>query len=135
MRISTITAVFKSGVKTVWDVVTDNYDYEWRSDLKNIKISEGKNQFLEYTKDGFSTRFITKKTPYKIYEFDMENKNMKGHWTGIFSELENGGTEIEFTEKIYIKNPILQLLSYVFMNLHKTQQTYVKDLRKKLGED
>ena len=45
--------------------------------------------------------------PYRRWEFDTENGNMKGHWTGIF------------TVKVYLK---------------KQQTQFVADIRKTLGE-
>jgi len=135
MRKSSITATFQANIQSVWNVVTDNENYTWRSDLLKIDIFDGGNRFIEYTKDGYSTTFtVTVKEACKRYEFDMENKNFVGHWTGIFTESENGGTKIDFTEELNIKNPIMEILSYLFMNLKKMQQTYVSDLRKKLGE-
>ena len=47
------------------------------------------NQFIEYTKDGFSTTFtITAVEPYMHWEFDMENSNMRA-WIGVFTALDN----------------------------------------------
>ena len=88
--------------KKVWDTVTSLDQYEWRSDLSQIEIINEK-QFVEYTKDGFATTFtITVSEPCKRWEFDMENSNMKGHWVGIFSEID-GQTEIDFTEDVTVK--------------------------------
>lgn len=135
MRKSNIIAIFKANVPTVWDVVTNNEKYSWRSDLSKIEILDDGNKFIEYTKDGFSTYFtITTKQEYERYEFDLENNNMKGHWIGIFTTTENGGTKIDFTEEIHIKNPLMEVLSYLFMNLKKIQETYIIDLKKELGE-
>lgn len=135
MRKSEITAEFDAEITTVWNRVTDNVHYEWRSDLDRIVLSEGGERFTEYTKDGYATEFtITVKEFCKRYEFDMENKNFSGHWTGIFTELEGGRTRIDFTEVLHMKNPVMELLSYLFMNLRKMQKVYVDDLRKALGE-
>lgn len=135
MRKSNTTAIFKANVQTVWDVVTNNEKYSWRSDLSKIEILDDGNKFIEYTKDRFTTHFkITTKQEYDRYEFDLENKNMKGHWIGIFTKTENGGTKIDFTEEIHIKNPFMDILSYLFMNLKKIQETYIMDLKKELGE-
>jgi hypothetical protein len=71
---------------------------------------------------------------YKEYAFDMTNKNMTGHWIGTFKRTANGGTRIVFTEEIQIKNPVMNVIAYLFMNLYKMQQVYIKDLKKKLGE-
>lgn len=131
MKKSTVTATFESSVEKVWDVVTDNNNCTWRSDLSQIIVSSN-NNFSEYAKNGFKTDFtITLKKPYKQYEFDMKNKNMSGHWKGVFSQ--NGtGTRIEFTEEVEVKNPIMNL--FVKSYLKKQQEIYIKDLKKALGE-
>ncbi len=134
MKRSAITARFKSDVEKVWDVVTDNRNYSWRSDLSKIVCEEDGKSFTEYAENGFPTLFtITYKEPFERYEFNMENKNMTGHWTGIFSETTEGGTQIDFTEELEIGNPIMKLLAGIY--LKKQQNTYVKDLRRTLGED
>lgn len=132
MKKSTIVATFISDVQKVWDVVTDNNNCSWRSDLSGIIVSPDSNDFTECTKNGFKTDFsITLKKPYEQYEFDMKNKNMIGHWKGVFSQ--NGtGTRIEFTEEVELKNPIMNLFVKVY--LKKQQETYVNDLKKALGE-
>ena len=102
MAISNIKAVFTCSVKNVCNVVTSLENYQWRSDLSRIEI-KGEKQFIEYTKDGYATAFtITAMEPCKRWEFDMENSNMKGHWTGIFIETD-GQTEIDFTEEVTAK--------------------------------
>lgn len=133
MKKSTITATFKADIKKVWEVVTNNNRYEWRSDLNKIVVSEDGNSFTEYTKKYFPTNFnITLKKPYKRYEFDMSNKNMKGHWSGAFSSIDNNGTQIEFTEEVSVSNPIMNL--FVGLYLKKQQALYIEDLKKELGE-
>ena len=85
MTSSNIKATFQSNVQNVWNIVTSLEKYEWRSDLSRIEVINEK-QFIEYTKDGYATTFTTTVVePYKRWEFDMENSNMKGHWTGIFT--------------------------------------------------
>ncbi|TLG71526.1 hypothetical protein [Culicoidibacter larvae] len=134
MRKSEVTAEFLANIQTVWDVVTNNMDFVWRSDLERIEIT-GEHTFIEYTKEGFKTEFtITNKTPHEFYAFDMKNERFIGSWLGEFSETENGGTMIRFTEYIDIKNPIIEFFSYFFMNLKKIQEQYVCDLRLRLGE-
>ena len=135
MRSSTIEAEFSSKIEDVWKAVTNNEDYGWRSDLKKIEVSKGGKSFTEYTKDGFETKFIiTNKVEFERYEFNMESRNLTGHWIGLFEKTPSGGTKITFTENITMKNPIMKLLSYIFLDLKKMQQTYISDLRKRLGE-
>lgn len=129
MAISKINAVLQGDLKTVWGVVTSLENYQWRSDLSRIeKINE--RQFVEYTKDGYSTTFtITVFAPYERWEFDMENSNLKGHWTGLFKE-RGGQTEIAFTEDVTAKKRIMK--PFVKGFLKKQQEQYVSDLRKAL---
>lgn len=83
MARSNIKAVFANDVQTVWNIVTDVKNYIWRTDLSKTEIISDK-QFIEYTKDGYATTFTTTLfEPYKRWEFDMENGNMKGHWIGF----------------------------------------------------
>lgn len=129
MTISNIKAIFQSDIRRAWEVVTSLENYSWRSDLSKIEIIND-NQFIEYTKDGYPTTFtITRTEPYKRWEFDMENSNMKGHWIGIFTE-KNGNTEIDFTEEVTAKKVIMK--PFVKSYLKKQQERYISDLRKAL---
>jgi len=121
-----ISASIKCDVHKVWDIVTSLTEYMWRSDISKIeKVSE--KQFVEYTKEGYETTFtVTEKEPYKRWEFDMENSNMKGHWIGIFKEV-NGVTEIEFTEEVVPKKWIMK--PFVKGYLKKQQARYIEDLK------
>ena len=129
MAISKIKAVFQNDIKDVWNVVTSLDNYQWRSDLSRIEVINDK-QFIEYTKDGYATTFtITVTEPFERWEFDMENSNMKSHWTGVFS-CQEGTTEIEFTEDVTPKKVIMKPFVRIFMK--KQQECYVSDLRKVL---
>lgn len=129
MAVSKIKAVFQNDIQTVWNIVTSLENYKWRSDLSKIEILNEK-QFIEYTKDGYATTFtITVQEPCKRWEFDMENSNMKGHWTGIFTE-KDGQTEIDFTEDVTAKKLIMKPFVKAF--LKKQQEQYISDLRKAL---
>lgn len=130
MTRSNIKATFLADIETVWNIVTSLEDYSWRQGLDRIEVlSEGK-EFVEYTKDGYSTNFvITAFEPCKRYEFDMENNNMKGHWTGIFS-CENGMTTIDFTEDVKVKKLIMK--PFIKGYLKKQQALYIDDLKKAL---
>lgn len=129
MAISKISAVFNGDLHTVWDVVTSLENYQWRSDLSRIEVVSEK-QFIEYTKDGYATTFtITVSKPYERWEFDMENSNMAGHWTGVFKG-KGSQTEIEFTEDVTAKKLIMR--PFVKGYLKKQQDQYVSDLHKAL---
>lgn len=130
MAVSNIKAVLSADISKVWDVVTDVENYSWRSDLSRTELL-GKNQFVEYTKEGYPTTFtITSSVPYERWEFDMENSNMKGHWVGIFTPKE-GKTEIEFTENVTVKKIFLR--PFIKRYLRRQQALFVADLEKALG--
>ena len=130
MAISKIKEFFQNDIQTVWNIVTSLENYRWRSDLSKIEVVSD-SQFIEYTKDGYATTFtITVSVPCRCWEFDMENNNMKGHWTGIFTE-KDGQTEIEFTEDVTAKKLIMK--PFVKSYLKKQQKQYVFDLRKALS--
>ncbi len=129
MAVSEIKAAFSANVQEVWGIVTSLENYQWRSDLSRIEVLNDK-QFVEYTKAGYPTNFtVTFVEPYKRWEFDMENDNMKGHWTGIFRSAV-GRTEIEFTEEVTAKKVIMK--PFVKAYLKKQQAQYVEDLKKAL---
>ena len=132
MKKATVIARFHSSIEAVWNIVTDNTAFDWRSDIVKIEVYDDGNRFTEFTKDGFETEFtIVLKKPYERYEFDMKNKNMDGHWIGLFSR-DDSGTKIEFTEEVEAANPIMNL--FVKAYLKKQQATYITDLRKAMGE-
>lgn len=132
MKKSVIKAKFRSDIKKVWEVVTDNSNYAWRSDLSKIEIGKDNLSFIEYTSKGFKTNFIiTEKKPFERYEFNMSNKNMKGHWIGKFNKIDDG-TEIEFIEEVSVNNPIMNLFAGIY--LKKQQELYINDLKKALSE-
>lgn len=88
-------------------------------------------QFIEYTKEGYATTFtITVAEPYKRWEFNMENDNMKGHWIGIFIQ-KGEQTEIEFTEDVVAKKIAMKPLVKAY--LKKQQARYISDLEKALS--
>lgn len=132
---SEISAQFDSDIKKVWNTVTNNEDYSWRSDIKKIEILDHGDAFVEHAKNNTKTNFyITKKVKYDSYEFKMENKYFFGTWKGSFAPTENGGTKVIFNEEIFMKNFVISIVSYFFIKLSKIQARYINDLRIKLGE-
>lgn len=130
MAVSNVTAFFQCDIQKVWEVVTSLTNYSWRSDLSKIEVID-ESKFVEYTKEGYATTFtVTAKEPYKRWEFDMENDNMKGHWTGVFTQ-KDGHTEIDFTEDVIAKKVFMK--PFVKLYLKKQQTAYIQDLSKALG--
>ena len=131
MAVSTIKATLPCAISKGWEIVTSLENYTWRSDLSKIEILN-ERQFVEYTKEGYATTFtITDTKPCERWEFDMENSNISGHWTGIFTA-KGEQTEIEFTENVMAKKLIMRPFLRPF--LKKQQELYLSDLRKALKE-
>lgn len=125
MAVSEFKAELTASVERVWEIVT-SFDGSWRSDLKEIRKTDEK-RFVEIDKNGYLTNFtITAFEPCRLYEFDLENDNMTGHWTGKFSS-ENGKTIIVFTENITPKKAIMK--PFVKGYLKKRQKIYLNDLK------
>lgn len=132
MAVSKIKAEFQCEAEKVWNMVTSLEHYSWRSDVSKIIVLIPERQFEEYTKEGYVTKFtITKFKPYERYEFDMENSNISGHWTGLFSA-EGNTASIEFTEEVTAKKLIMK--PFVKAYLKKQQLQYISDLKKALEE-
>lgn len=129
MTKSSVKVTIKSDVKKVWNTVTDAAHYHWRSDLSRTEIIDEKH-FVEYTKEGYPTTFtVTLTEPFKRWEFQMENTNMKGHWVGVFTE-KGECTEVEFTEHVEAKK--FYFKPFVKLYLKKQQKQFVYDLEKEL---
>ncbi len=128
MATSNIKARISGDIHKVWDLILDIENYSvWRSDLSRTEIVNEK-QFIEYTKDGYSTTYtMTIVEPYRRWEFDMENSNMKGHWIGIFTS-KGDETEIDFTEYVEAKKTFMK--PFVKWYLKKQQAQFVADIEK-----
>lgn len=57
----------------------------------------------------------------------MENSNMKGHWIGIFTSIDDK-TEIDFTEQVTAKK--FYMKPFVKSYLKKQQTQFVMDLKR-----
>lgn len=123
---------FKCNIEKLWDTITDNTNYLWRSDLSKIEIVNDSN-FIEYTKNNYPTYFnITSKVKLKEYKFEIKNTNISGRWIGIFKKLENGNVLLDFTEEIEVNNILMKLFAKPY--LKSQQKRYVNDLEKELNK-
>ena len=130
MAVAKVKVIFSGDVKKVWETVTSLKNVAWRSDLSRIEIVDDKT-FIEYTKEGYATTFtVTATDPYRRWEFDMENDNMKGHWTGVFTQ-KGEETEVDFTEDVTAKKLVMK--PFVGAYLRKQQAQYISDLSKALS--
>lgn len=129
MAIANTKAVFPCNAQKIWNTVTSLTDYAWISDLSKIEVVSD-SQFVEYTKEGYATFFtVTVIQPYRRWEFDIENENMKGHWTGVFTSA-GDQTQVQFTEDVTAKKWFMK--PFVKGYLKRQQAMYIADLKKAL---
>ena len=107
---TTIEAVFNEPIETIWHIVTDLTNADWRSDLSRIEVLD----------------VITAYEPLKLYAFTMDNKNISGKWIGEFQSLSKTKTKIHFLEDVSPKK--IYMRPFVKSYLTKQQKRYVDDL-------
>ena len=135
-RTFTKTAVLNSDVKKVFNIVTDfKNQTSWRNDVKEIIVIDN-NTWTEVPKKGTAITFkVKQKVENEIFEIVIiEPKNFNGYWIGTFKQTKVNQTAIEFKEVITISNPFFRTISYVFVDLDKTMDLYLQNLKQKLGE-
>lgn len=123
---------FTCDINILWDIITDNKNYTWRTDVSKIEIVDD-THFIEYAENGFPTYFtITSKEKCQKYQFDLNNKNMTGKWTGTFTLLEDGKVAIDMLEEVDVKSVLMKLLAKLY--LKKQQNKYEQDLRRRVEQ-
>ncbi|NLY20659.1 MAG: hypothetical protein GXZ08_05210 [Tissierellia bacterium] len=134
MREANIFANLKSSPRSVWEVITNKEDYSWRSDLEKIEIVD-ETKFIEYHKSGNKTVFIiVDKIPYEEYRLNIFHDKFTGEWVAKLKE-KSDGTTIEIYKKIEMTDKLTELMSYMSINMKMEQKIYIRDLKKKLGEE
>lgn len=129
--ISTIEKDFDFDIRIIWDIITDFKKYHWRSDISKVDVLNEK-EFIEITKDGYSTNFIIiEEIKFKYLEFKIDNSNMEGYWKGEFLA-ENGKTKIRFTENL--KSKKIWLIPILKIYVKRQQKIYMKNLERYLYE-
>jgi hypothetical protein len=135
-RTFTKTAVLNSDVTKVFNIVTDfKNQTTWRNDVKEIIVIDN-NTWTEVPKKGTAITFkVKQKIENEIFEIEIvEPKNFNGYWVGTFKQTNQNATEIEFKEVVTISNPFFRTLSYLFVDLDKTMDLYLENLKQKLSK-
>ncbi len=129
MAKANVKVTFLCPIEKVWSTVTDLSNYQWRSDIDNVQIID-EHHFVETSKDGIETKlFIRNTKKFELWEFELENKNMKGQWIGRFYD-HGEKTTLDFTEHVVSKKIYLMPLNGSY--LRKQQRQYFTDLKKAL---
>jgi hypothetical protein len=128
-------AVFKSPPEKVFQVVTDVANQaSWRNDVQEITIID-ENTWTEVPKQGTPITFkIKRKIENQLFEIEIiEPKSFNGYWVGTF-EKTSAGTNVVFKEVVNIENPFFRIVSSLFVDLDKTMEIYLSNVKTKLGE-
>jgi len=135
-RTFTKTAVLNSDVKKVFNIVTDfKNQTSWRNDVKEIIVIDNYT-WTEVSKKGTAITFkVKQKVENEIFEIEIiEPKNFNGYWVGTFKQTKPNETAIEFKEVVTFSNPFFRTISYLFVDLDKTMDLYLENLKQKLIE-
>lgn len=134
-RVVRLSSVFNVLPETLYAIVINNDDWQYRTDLQNLIVIERSGEMEvwdEVSKSGDTIRFKTReKTPHSFYSFDMETRVFTGYWTAAFEPTEDGGTLFTATEYISVKNPFVKMLSYLFFDVKKFMESYQHNLKTK----
>jgi hypothetical protein len=125
-------AVLRAAPADVFAVVTDvQAQATWRSDLLQVEMLPD-GSWKEIPKRGPALHFRERrKVPAMVFEIEMmPTSGFQGYWTGHFSAGPDGTTRVKFTEVVELPQLFGRLFSYLFVNLDKTMDQYLADLRK-----
>lgn len=130
------TAQLKSDIGTVFNLVTDfNNQAGWRKDVKEIVVIDSIT-WTEVPKKGTAITFkVKEKKENETFKIAIvAPKNLSGYWVARFKPTANGGTTVEFKEVITVSNPLFRTMTYLFVDLNKTMDMYLENLKLKLEE-
>ncbi len=138
-RVVTRQSLFCVTPEVLYDIVTNNEDWHYRTDVDKLIIIEKKSDceiWEETTSGGAVIRFTTReKKPHSFYSFNMESKLFSGYWTGTFEPVTGGKTLFTATEHISVKNPFIKTLSYFLFNIGKLMENYQNHLKNKVNTE
>lgn len=124
-----MTIDFKSDVETVFKTITTLLDCSWRSDLLKVEQIDD-NKFIEYNRKHKKTKiYVTDFRKNIQFDYNVENNSYKGHWSGQFAPLDDGGCRMFLT---FDFEP--QSMLGKFARVDKFEERYIEDLKKKLQE-
>lgn len=135
-RTFTKKAVLNSDVTKVFNIVTDfKNQTSWRNDVKEIIVIDNYT-WTEVPKKGTAITFkVKQKVENEIFEIEIiEAKDFNGYWVGTFKQTKPNETAIEFKEVVTFSNPFFRTISYLFVDLDKTMDLYLENLKQKLSE-
>lgn len=135
---STRTA-FRASQEQVWNAVTNVHDYPlWRSDVKSVTIFKSASGHISWAETGSNGMIqydqVEAVPPsHLLVKLTDESLPFGGTWTYDISPAASG-SQLVITENGIVRNPIFRFMSRFVFGHYGTQETFVRDLAKRLGE-
>ena len=120
----------------VFSLVADiENQIKWRKELKDIQIHDSKAEtWTEVPYKGKPIFFQTlQKTPNSYWEFKFKGHGFHGYWQGTYKKVDNGITKANHKETIILPNPIIRLLSYIFVDPKKFITLFFEQLANQIN--
>ncbi|MEN1783850.1 MAG: hypothetical protein AAGF77_01815 [Bacteroidota bacterium] len=97
-----------------------------------LSVEKGAEKWIETPINGQPITFQVKtfQEPNR-YDIEIVDSGISGYWEGRITE-RNGITSVAFKEVIDVKNPYFRIIMYLFVDLDKTMDVYMTNLKKKL---
>jgi hypothetical protein len=131
--------VYRAAPAAVFAVVSDVERYpEWRSDVTKVELLPSDDQgprFREHGKNGAVTYRIELSQPPSKLVVRIADTSLPfgGTWTYEFHP-QDTKTELIISEEGEVYNPIFRFISRLFLSQTATIETYLADLKKRLGD-
>ena len=126
-------AELKSPPEKVFHIVSDfKNQASWRDDVQKIEVID-QETWIEFPEKGTPLTFrIQQKVENHLLEIEIiEPKSFDGKWIGTFEKTPTG-TKVLFKEIVIISNPFFRVLTSIFVDLEKTMDLYMENLKAKL---
>ena len=132
-------AAFRAAPDKVFGVVSDFAKYpEWRTEVTRVDVTktDGVPLVTEHGPNGIIPyRVEVMQPPSKmVMRIADPNLDFGGTWTFDITP-NDSGSDLTITENGEIYNPIFRVMSKLFFSPTATIETYLNDLRKRLGEN
>lgn len=136
---ATSRAFFHAPPDSVWAVVAGiERSPEWRTDLTGVRRLPDRGGHPVWEQDSRGGAWpleLTRVTPpTKLVAAVADSaQGYGGAWTYTLAS-ERGGTRVTVTEEGFVDNPMFRFLAHFVFGLHSSQQQYLRDLGRRLGE-
>lgn len=130
---------FKAHAAQIWSAITDIKAFPgWRSDVKSVELLPAVNGKPAWREDGSNGKISYVQedalAPSRLsVRLTDDSLPFGGTWTYEIVPAANG-SQLTITENGIVRNPVFRFVSRFVFGHYKTQETYLKDLGKRLNE-